>query len=822
MNQEYFVLFIHGNPGSTNDFKNIATSITGKQVECLNYQRPAGMTDESAISSYLKQQLELRKHKTRIIVAYSWGCYFSVQMLQQIGIQVDKLIFIAPTLNVEKPVSRSLYLLAKTPVLNRLMLKSLSPRQTHKFIHKLFIPGKPTHLERRELTLDLENWQIWRDAIIFKYRQQHHAINIQDGEICNKLILIYGEIDQTTIQGIRNMPLQQLIAQHKKPHSYCLPNGGHALLWTHTLDIINVISIELCRPKQLSRTPERPGYFQGKTDRNNIINLIRRHVEITPDHPALAWCNNPHINGDTDELGIEQISYQEFYRGIERLALGLRQTGIQEGDRVILFLPMGLPMYTAMFAIMWLGATSVFLDSWARRNQLGASALCVAPKAMISHRAAFELVAAVPEFKRLPLRIIAGDPGSVQHDAHLEELMQTPVYAPLPLTPVYPEYSALITFTTGSSDTPKGADRSHRFLSAQHYALNQQIPYFHDDIDIPVFPIFSLNNLASGITSFLPALDLAEPKDSDSSVLATQIRFGKVSCATLSVGMMNNLADYCQQHTLTLSGLRRVITGGAPVSKDNVRNFLNIAPNTEVHILYGSTEVEPIAHITDREMLAIADDDDPELIEEGVNVGKIAAGLEVKLIKPVKGPVVLDDQGWTPWLVDADGVGELIVSGDHVCERYFNNNQAFVNSKIRDKAGIIWHRTGDLVRFGANKYLYVVGRVHNMIQRDQQYLFPVKAEILLKRCSFVKRAAYLGLPDTILGEKTGIAVEFKPSAAQSHDQINEILRLFKKNNMPVDSMYQVEHLPMDPRHHSKVEYGCLRELILSKQAQVLL
>ena len=78
-----------------------------------------------------------------------------------------------------------------------------------------------------------------------------------------------------------------------------------------------------------------------------------------------------------------------------------------------------------------------------------------------------------------------------------------------PLEPVRGEDPALITFTTGSSGRPKGAERSHRFLCAQHLALDREIPYRPDDIDLPVFPVFALNNLAGGVATVLPAIDLA-------------------------------------------------------------------------------------------------------------------------------------------------------------------------------------------------------------------------------------------------------------------------------------------------------------------------
>jgi acyl-CoA synthetase (AMP-forming)/AMP-acid ligase II len=107
----------------------------------------------------------------------------------------------------------------------------------------------------------------------------------------------------------------------------------------------------------------------------------------------------------------------------------------------------------------------------------------------------------------------------------------------------------------------------------------------------------------------------------------------------------------------------------------------------------------------------------------------------------------------------------------------------------------------------------MVGRVHNAIDRGGRYYFPVRAEVILKRCSLVRQAGFLGLPDPVLGERTAVAVELA-AGADAARAVSEIKRLFAKNAIPIDSLYVVDHIPMDPRHHSKVEYDVLRAHLL--------
>jgi len=558
---------------------------------------------------------------------------------------------------------------------------------------------------------------------------------------------------------------------------------------------------------------ERIGHQPGRAPLNNVISYIERHRAAFPERLALRWVETSDLAAwdgrPASRLPHREISYSRFAEGIDRVAAGLKDLGLRSGDRAIIFLPMGVLMYTAMFAVQRLGAVAVFLDSWARRHQLGASAACVQPKAMISHRAAFDLVAGLPEFGGLEIRIVAGPGADASFTARLEDMLQRA--GSVPVEAVEPEDTALVTFTTGSSGAPKGANRTHRFLCAQHEALASLLPYEPADADLPAFPIFSLNNLASGVTTVIPALDLAAPGPRDAALLATQLLREGVTCATLSPSMLVGVSRFCAEAGIELAGLRRVVTGGAPISRDNVRDFLRIAPRAACWVLYGSTEVEPMAHIEAREMLAQAGKPDPEIVEEGVNVGRVSPELEYKFIRIRRGPIDLKQESWAALEVPPGEVGEFIVTGDHVCRDYFNNEDAFRRAKIVDERGRVWHRTGDLARLDPAGHLWIVGRIHNVIERGGRLCFPVRAEIILKQLPFVKQAAFLGLPDPGLGERTAAVAALDPAGCDERRARDEILRLFAKNGIPVDDVFFVEAIPMDPRHHSKVEYDVLRK-----------
>jgi olefin beta-lactone synthetase len=541
---------------------------------------------------------------------------------------------------------------------------------------------------------------------------------------------------------------------------------------------------------------------------NNVISYLAAHARLRHDKPALLWLAPSAASPDEPASlpAHQSITFGTLADRVSCIAGHLRSLGIAPGDRVIIFLPMSMELYAAMFSVLQVGAVAVFLDSWARRDHLGICAERIRPKAMVSFETAFKFCRVYPALARIPINIVAGSHRE-KYTADLSRLMASG--GQNPIEPVTADAAALITFTTGSSGTPKGAVRTHRFLTAQHRALDRCIPYAETDVDLPTFPIFSLNNIAAGVTTILPAINQRSPSAGDAQILAAQITAGAATCCTFSPSLFTGVAAYCTRTGIELSGLRRVVTGGAPVGATAISRFKAIAPGATIAILYGSTEVEPIAHIEAGELLTATTEG------EGVNVGRISAELDYKFIRIQRECLELGNRGWEEWEVSAGEIGELIVSGAHVCGEYFNDPAAFRRSKIKEPTGKIWHRTGDLGMLDLDGNLWLSGRVHNAFRRAGRYLFPVRAELIMQELDFVRQAALLGLPDSELGNKACAVISLREGlAGASREGYRRVVRaLLADRGIPVDEVIIMDAIPMDPRHHSKVEYASLRALI---------
>ncbi|MFL5783756.1 MAG: alpha/beta fold hydrolase, partial [Bacteriovoracaceae bacterium] len=493
------IIAIHGNPGHSDDWNEVK-KLLPKDTEFL------------ALDAY---DPELGK-KLRsfngpfILTGFSLGCYTIMRYLPEIKDKVSGLVFVAPYLSSEKPLSGTAKALLGVPLLNGMLIESSKKKSVGSFLENMIHPQKMAdHPYYQTFLQRLETTDLWAKTVKRKIDAENNPLTHATYNI--PVIALWGKEDKTSSRERQSSHLRGFSSVEHKD----LTGGGHALLWSHSREVADALS-------QVTDVKTKTGYYPGVDIRNNVLNYLEDHLRDFPMRIALRWARRGSLEAwdktMTSALPHDEINYAQIAGRINAFANGLKKIGITKGDRIIIFLPMSLDMYVAMFAVQRIGAIAVFLDSWARANHLGATAECVGPKGMVSFAQAFQLVDQVPEFKSMPIRIMYGPGENFTHK--FEELM---VPGDCPMEPVESETTALITFTTGSTGKPKGANRTHRFLSAQHHALSHVIPYAATDIDMPIFPIFSLNNLATGVTTVLPAINLAQPSELDPAILTNQI-----------------------------------------------------------------------------------------------------------------------------------------------------------------------------------------------------------------------------------------------------------------------------------------------------------
>lgn len=471
------------------------------------------------------------------------------------------------------------------------------------------------------------------------------------------------------------------------------------------------------------------------------------------------------------------ISYAQLKKEVEHTAAYLRQKGIGRGDRVLVFVPMSIPLYRLVLAIFYVGATAVFLDEWVSWKRLQLCCRLAQCKGFVGVPKARVLAIFSGELRKIPVKFSA----SKMANNYVEP------------EPVHSDEPALITFTTGSTGTPKAALRSHGFLHEQFKALLSEINPSPTDVDMTLLPIVLFMNLGVGSTSVIAPFNQKKPAKNRFDKIVELIQGNQICRITASPFFSLKLADYCSEHLISLDSLAKLFTGGAPVFPQEAAKLTQAFPNTWVHIAYGSTEAEPISTISAKDLAA------QNLLEKGgLPVGEINAAIHLRIIPYRNQPIEAAEETLEAISLDEGAIGEIVVSGPHVLASYFNNEDAFKRNKIVTQSRI-WHRTGDS-GFVKDSHLYLAGPCKELIWKDDECLSPFLAEQELKSIPGISVGTVLKVADKIV-----VAIETTTGRVPANLNFS-----FHFNELRV-----LKALPRDPRHFSKIDYGRLREMLIS-------
>lgn len=477
------------------------------------------------------------------------------------------------------------------------------------------------------------------------------------------------------------------------------------------------------------------------------------------------------------------ITYFDFAQQVKDTAQHLLARGINKGDRVMVFVPMSPDLYRIVLALFYIGATAVFIDEWVSKERLEACCAVAQCKAFIGTAKVRILALFSGALRKMPLKIgTAYKP--IKDQIH-------------PVTETAAGDTALITFTTGSSGTPKAAKRTHGFLFEQFKALAETIHPDPEDIDMPMLPVVLLLNLGVGSTSVITPFNAGKPRSLKPEKIANLIDRHQVNRIIASPFFIKTLAGYTITSARRLPGLKKIFTGGAPVFPAEAALYQKAFPHVYIEVVYGSTEAEPISAINAKEL-----QDSGARLTAGLDTGIPYKGTMVKIIPVVPTPVVCRDEDELDSLALEEGaIGEIIVSGKHVLDAYYNNEAALQRNKIFIN-NTCWHRTGDSGYLKDGR-LYLTGRCDTLIHRKGQLLAPFIYESYLQALDGVSMATILLVNNLLVAVAELHAAADKEKVRKS---INNI-------SLDLDKILILKKIPRDPRHYSKIDYTKLRAMV---------
>lgn len=511
------------------------------------------------------------------------------------------------------------------------------------------------------------------------------------------------------------------------------------------------------------------------------------------------------------QVAFNSVTYAELEDLCNAYAALFQHKGVEKGTKMLMMMRPGIEFTAATFAAFKIGAVPVLIDpGMGRRNFLS----CVRdtrPEAMLAISPVHWLR---PLFRRdfssvrLSFSLGAFPPPLVtrlERTATASSIKETGA-ARFPEPETALDDPAAILFTTGSTGPAKGVLYTHRTFIAQVEMIRKLYDAGPQHVDMSAFPLFALFAVAMGMKTVIPKMDFTRPAEVDAEMMVNTIKSQNVSFSFGSPALWRTVAAYCLKNGLRMPTLRRVLMAGAPVSAHLHEQVLAvISPEGETRVPYGATEALPITDFNGREMLA--DTATRSAGGEGYCVGRVNPGLKIKVIRNT--PDAIPE--WDESLVLPTGEkGEIVVCGEVVTHSYHQKPEATAKAKIRDAAGVIWHRMGDMGYFDQKGRLWFCGRKTHMVTTPERTYYSVCVEAVYNNHPRVFRSALVGVE--FKGRPSPVLM-VQPRPGQLPVKREE-LRRFKHELRKTAEHYDickgidififVDNFPVDIRHNAKI------------------
>ena len=405
-------------------------------------------------------------------------------------------------------------------------------------------------------------------------------------------------------------------------------------------------------------------------------------------------------------VGGGSSSYGDLVLKSKQIATGLQADGFASGDRMLILAELNANTLACIIALLRIGGVPVVADPGSGRDVLQARIDESAAKWILISSKLY-LIRNHPLLQRL----IRGRRKDLPHLFRVR-LPKNVVLAPsrvLKSRPTVRKYlksdaadlkekdhdEALIVFTSGTTDSPKGVMHTHRSLLASIQIVKglinhpKPILYTHQ-------PYFALLGIVVGAQVVL-----------DNHVFNAQrfIANADIHKPTLTFGPPGEfipVINYIRGGAARFpASYKQVMFGSAPITQSFLRKFKAICGSVSATCLYGMTEALPISSVDMDEKIAFKGDGDL--------LGSPAGDIQVRIVD-----------------------GELLVKGPQVAPSYLN------------KKNQVWIHTGDLVTL-EKKAIVLKGRKKDMILRRSYNIYPSLYESTITGIKGIQACALIGV-----------------------------------------------------------------------------
>ena len=472
----------------------------------------------------------------------------------------------------------------------------------------------------------------------------------------------------------------------------------------------------------------------------------------------------------------EAVTHAEFNERTDRVARGLRDRGIEQGDTVAVYMQNNVPTLEVYLGAMKIGALPVPVNHRFKVDEVAYVLEDSAADLMVFDADARGTVDELQGREETPDEYLyAGDGGPDYADSY-EEFRAGASPEPVDIVPSRLDEATLM-YTSGTTGKPKGCVLTHENLLMQ--ATNSVVVAATsgrevdvDARDLVVTPLFHIAAFGLFLNTFYVSATTVLMADFEPGRVLEVLEEEECSGAFFVPMMARALLNQPDFDSYDLSAFERFRIGAAPSGRE-LKQTIQERFGADIMDAFGQTEMSPTATTLTPE----------HALEKPETVGKPLLNVMAKVVDPDTGEEV-----------DPGEIGRICYKGPTVMQGYYGMPEK--TAEVLDEEG--WFHSGDLVRMDEDGFVEFVGRSDDMIISGGENIYPAEIEEVLHEHEAVDEVAVVGVPDEEWTERVKAAIVLHDDAGMTarevREYVGERLADFKK---PREVAF-LEELPRNP------------------------
>jgi len=338
----------------------------------------------------------------------------------------------------------------------------------------------------------------------------------------------------------------------------------------------------------------------------------------------------------------------------------------------------------------------------------------------------------------------------------------------------------ILFYTGGTTGRSKGV-----MLSNKNFLCNTtgSVPLYKMQDGWCFLIVGPLFHIAAGARIFSCAVlgghAVVLPKFDVPDVLASIANY-RINSATLVPTMFQMLIDHPLFPSADLSSMQMVASGAAPMPMALQHRVIEAFSGINLYQTYGMTEAAPIVTSLDSQYHVVSGPGSEKL----GSVGRPAPHVQLRII---------DEEGAD---LPIGQTGEVLARGDNIMTGYWNLPE---QTAVALKDG--WYHTGDAGYLDAEGFLFLEGRVKDMIVSGGENIYPIEIENVLSSHPAVHQCAVIGIPHETWGEAVHAVILLEDSESKpptERELITYCRERIASYKCPVSVSFRSEPMPLSP------------------------